>query len=61
MPGNVDAGLEQVADLRLLRDFPRSGVKGTSSCQRRLASRRVKGAAFFTPWGPSLRWDDGFS
>jgi hypothetical protein len=30
-----------------------------SSPQRRLGPQRVKGAAFFTRRGPSLRWDDG--
>jgi len=27
--------------------------------QRRLGPLGVKGAVIFTPWGPSLRWDDG--
>src|SRR5688500_11131946 len=31
------------------------------SSQRRLGSRGVKGAAVFTPWGPSLRWGDALA
>ena len=36
-----------------------AGLSAFPSPQRRLGPQGVKTAEPFTPWGPSLRWDDG--
>jgi acyl-homoserine-lactone acylase len=51
--GSIGGDIERI-DLDALQAF-----YARSSSQRRLGSQGVKGAALFTPRGPSLRWGDG--
>ncbi|HYI40948.1 MAG TPA: penicillin acylase family protein [Allosphingosinicella sp.] len=51
--GSIGGDIERI-DLEALKAF-----YTRSPSQRRLGPQRVKGAAAFTPRGPSLRWGDG--
>ncbi|HEX8622792.1 MAG TPA: penicillin acylase family protein [Allosphingosinicella sp.] len=55
--GSIGGDIERI-DLAGLEAFYSKRGKALASSQRRLGSRGVKGAAVFTPRGPSLRWGD---
>jgi acyl-homoserine-lactone acylase len=57
--GSIGGDIERIDLAGLEAFYSKRGTAVAASSQRRLGSRRVKGAEVFTPRGPSLRWGDG--